>query len=733
MTRVLPWRRHSGLVVPATERLVETYRSRHPKASVDAILRAYDLAARSHGEQLRKSGEPYVNHPLEVATIVARLGLDEVTVVGALLHDVVEDTAVSIEEVEAMFGAEVARVVDGVTKLDGVKFYSKEEHQAATMRKMLLAVAQDVRVLIIKLCDRLHNMSTLAVLPPVKQARIAQETLEVYAPLAHRLGMQDVKTQLEDLAFATLHPKWFAQIDQMVSVRTPERDLYLTQVIADVEQRLEELDITAEVTGRPKHLWSIYEKMVVRGRSFDEIFDLVAIRLVVDSVRDCYATLGTIHSTWKPVQGRFKDYIAMPKFNLYQSLHTTVVGPQGKPLEVQIRTREMHARAEHGIAAHWEYKDNSPTRDTGWLSRISEFEEESRDPGEFMANLKFDLQQDEVFVFTPKGEVVTLPAGATPVDFAYSIHTEIGHRTIGARVNGALAPIDSALRSGNSVEIITSRVDGAGPSKEWLDFVVTQRASNRIKAWHNKAGRYDAVETGRDELDREVRRQGLPVTAITDGPALDEIARRLDYADSDAMLIAIGQGTLKSIPLVTSIGEALKDATTEADGVLPTSITHQESKRVGPGVHVEGFDDVMVRLGRCCSPLPPDEIMAFETRGRGVVVHRIDCLQFAEAVEQHRHRQLDADWVNDPDAKYVSPIEVRALDRPALMRDVADVMVEHGLNITAANLKVGADRVSIMRFDVELADVSHLDSLLGKLLRVDGVYRASRVLPGAAE
>ncbi len=733
MTRVLPWRRHVDATEPATARLVEAFRTKHPRASADKIKRAFELARVSHGEQLRKSGEPYVTHPLEVATIAARLGMDEVTVVGALLHDVVEDTDVTLAEVEELFGSEIAHVVDGVTKLDGVKFYSKEEQQAATMRKLLFAIAQDVRVLIIKLCDRLHNMTTLAVLPPEKQARIAQETLEVFAPLAHRLGMQEVKTQLEDLAFATLHPKWFAEIDQMVATRTPERDLYLTQVVADVEQRLAELNITADVTGRPKHLWSIYEKMVVRGRSFDEIFDLVGIRLVVDDVRDCYAALGTIHSTWKPVQGRFKDYIAMPKFNLYQSLHTTVVGPQGKPLEVQIRTREMHARAENGVAAHWDYKATNPGRDSAWMARIAEFDDEVGDPGEFMANLKFDLQQDEVFVFTPKGEVVTLATGSTPVDFAYAIHTEIGHRCIGARVNGVLVPLDTTLESGNSIEVITSKVDGAGPGREWLDFVVTPRAANRIKSWHTKADRVDSIEAGRDELTRELRRQGVPVAAIVDSPRFGEVARALNYADTDALFVALGQGTLPVKVLVTRLASSLKDARVDADEMLATSLTGTTHKRRGPGVQVEGCDDVMVRLGKCCSPLPPDDIVAFETRGRGVVVHRTDCVQFAEAVELHRHRQLEADWVDDPDARYALPIEVRALDRPALLLNVAEVMVDHGLNIVGAKLKVGADRAAIMRFDVEMADVSHLDSLLGKLVRVDGVYRAHRVLPSSSD
>src|SRR5215204_3857816 len=468
VTRVLPWRREA---LPAEEvaPLLAAYRRRHKGASTALISRAYATAANAHTGQRRRSGEPYVSHPLAVALIVAELGLDDVTIAAALLHDAVEDTDLTLEEVRTSFGPEVAAVVDGVTKLDRVSFDTREQQQAATIRKMLVAMAKDLRVLIIKLADRLHNMRTLAAMPSWKQQRTANETLEIYAPLAHRLGMQEMKQQLEDLSFATLHPKRYAEIEQMVSTRSPERDLYLQQVLAQVRDRLAELKITAEVKGRPKHLWSIYEKMVVKGKAFDDIFDLLGIRVVVDRVEDCYAALGSLHATWKPVQGRIKDYIAMPKFNLYQSLHTTVVGPQGKPLEVQIRTREMHRRAEYGVAAHWAYKDDElSSSDIAWLNRIVDWQSETDDPNEFMETLRVDLDQDEVFVFTPKGKVVTLPDGATPIDFAYAIHTEVGHACIGARVNGRLQPLDSKLASGDTVEIFTTKVEG-GPSRDWLN------------------------------------------------------------------------------------------------------------------------------------------------------------------------------------------------------------------------------------------------------------------------
>ncbi|HEY5153718.1 MAG TPA: bifunctional (p)ppGpp synthetase/guanosine-3',5'-bis(diphosphate) 3'-pyrophosphohydrolase, partial [Acidimicrobiales bacterium] len=520
--RVLPWRRHSAPPSQEIAPLVDAFREHHARSSTAMITRAYELARDAHTGQTRKSGEPYVQHPVAVAKIVAELGLDDVTISAALLHDAVEDTGVTLADLTITFGPDVAAIVDGVTKLDRLKFDSKEAQQAATVRKMLVAMAKDMRVLIIKLADRLHNMRTIAAMPAWKQERTAQETLDIYAPLAHRLGMQEMRQQLEDLCFAALHPKRYAEIDHMVSTRSPEREIYLTQVLEDVRERCKELRIEADVTGRPKHLWSIYEKMVVKGRDFDEIFDLVGIRVVVPTVKDCYAALGSIHATWKPVQGRFKDYIAMPKFNLYQSLHTTVVGPQGKPVEVQIRTEEMHSRAEYGVASHWNYKDDgTSTADLAWLNRIVDWQQETSDPSQFMANLKIDLEHDEVFVFTPKGKVITLQAGATPVDFAYAIHTEVGHACIGARVNGKLIPLESTLSSGDSVEIFTSKVEGAGPSLDWLKFVVTHKAANKIRQWQSRERREDAIETGSDDLVKAMRREGLPVQKIQQSKTLD--------------------------------------------------------------------------------------------------------------------------------------------------------------------------------------------------------------------
>src|SRR3954468_22941607 len=559
--RVLPWRRHQNVTADELTPLLSAYRRRHPKAPVTMINRAYETAREAHRHQSRGSGESYINHPLAVARIVADIGLDEISLAAALLHDAVEDTEITIADVEAAFGSEVAAIVDGVTKLERLQFDSKEAQQAATMRKMLVAMARDLRVLIIKLADRLHNMRTIAALPSDKQRRIAQETLDIYAPLAHRLGMQEVKQQLEDLAFASLYPKRFAELDHLVGSRSPERETYLAKAIAEVQGRLRELNIEAEVTGRGKHLWSIYEKMVQKGREFDDIFDLIAIRVIVDSLKDCYAALGCIHGRYKPVVGRFKDYIAMPKFNLYQSLHTTVIGPQGKPIEVQIRTREMHQRAEWGVAAHWAYKDDVPSNDIDWLNRIIDWQAEVSDPAQFMQSLKTDLEQDEVFVFTPKGRVVTLPVGSTTVDFAYAVHTEVGHACIGAKVNGRLVSLGHQLSRGDSCEIFTSKVETAGPSRDWLGFVKSPRARNKIRQWFSRERRVDMIEAGREELTKEFRREGLPLQRIWESKVLaDEIAST-SYADLDSVLAAIGEHHMSARSIAQRVARSFSKGT----------------------------------------------------------------------------------------------------------------------------------------------------------------------------
>ncbi len=737
--RVLPWRRYERPPADEVAPLVAAFRARHPKSPTGLITRAYLASAEAHRGQSRRSGEPYIQHPLAVARIVADLGLDDVTVAAALLHDAVEDTGITLDDLEQDFGSDVTAIVDGVTKLDRIKFDTKEAQQAASMRKMLVAIAKDLRVLIIKLSDRLHNMRTIAAMPAWKQERTARETLDIYAPLAHRLGMQEMRQELEDLSFAAMHPKRYAEIDHMVSTRSPERDLYLAQVLEQVRERLAELRINAEVTGRPKHLYSIYEKMVVKGREFDDIFDLVGIRVIVDSVKDCYAALGSIHATWKPVQGRFKDYVAMPKFNLYQSLHTTVIGPQGKPLEVQIRTWEMHTRAEQGVAAHWQYKDkdaSAASADVTWLNRIIDWQSETSDPDEFMNNLKIDLEQDEVFVFTPKGQVVTLAAGATPIDFAYAIHTEVGHACIGARVNGRLVSLDSKLSSGDSVEIFTSKVEGAGPSRDWLHIVATPRAASKIRQWFSRERREDAVDNGREELTKALRREGLPVQKVARGDLLHKVAKDLNYTDLDALYAAIGESHVSGKAIAARVARTMRevDTSVEEDEVLPTTM-HQPRRpgsrnRPPAGVHVEGLDDLMVRLSRCCTPVPGDEILGFVTRGRGVSVHRADCANAVSLAAGQADRLIDVDWDESHEGTFVATIEVKALDRGRLLRDVASSMSDHHVNILSATTHTGADRVSKMRFEFELADPGHLDSLLSTLRGIDSVYEAYRVVPG---
>ncbi|MCY7300046.1 MAG: bifunctional (p)ppGpp synthetase/guanosine-3',5'-bis(diphosphate) 3'-pyrophosphohydrolase, partial [Ilumatobacteraceae bacterium] len=601
------------------------------------------------------------------------------------------------------------------------------------MRKMLVAMAGYLRVLIIKLVDRLHNMRTIAAMPSEKQQRIAHETLEIYAPLAHRLGMQELKQQLEDLSFASLYPKRYAELDHLVATRSPEREMYLAKAIAEVQGRLLELGITAEVTGRGKHLWSIYEKMVQKGREFDDIFDLIAVRVIVDSVKDCYAALGCIHGRYKPVVGRFKDYIAMPKFNLYQSLHTTVIGPGGKAVEMQIRTREMHQRAEWGVAAHWAYKDEGAASDIDWLNRIIDWQAEISDPAAFMENLKTDLEQDEVFVFTPKGKVVTLPVGSTTVDFAYAVHTEVGHACIGAKVNGRLVPLTHLMKSGDTCEIFTSKVESAGPSRDWLQFVESPRARNKIKQWFSRERREDMVEAGRDELIKEFRREGLPIQRMWTNPAVLEEIEAASCADLESLLAAVGDGHVSARSIAQKVARTFRsgdDAEQPAATVLPRS-RGPRRPRNDAGVHVEGLDDVLVRLSRCCTPVPGDDIVGFVTRGRGVSVHRTDCANAESLMSEQAARLVDVEWDGDQSrAVFRAAVEVVALDRSKLLRDVANSLSEQHVNIVSCTTHTGSDRVAKMRFEFEMADPSHLDSVLRTIKQIDAVYDAYRLVPG---
>ena len=729
--RVLPWRRHQHATAEELTPLLAAYRKRRPKASVTLISRAYETACEAHRHQVRSSGESYINHPLAVARIVAEIGLDEISLAAALLHDAVEDTEISLADVEAGFGAEVAGIVDGVTKLERLQFDSKEAQQAATMRKMLVAMARDLRVLIIKLADRLHNMRTIAAMPSEKQRRIAQETLDIYAPLAHRLGIQELRQQLEDLAFASLYPKRYAELDHLVSTRTPGREVYIAKSIAEIHGRLHEVGIDAEVTGRGKHLWSIYEKMVQKGKEFDDIFDLVALRVVVDSVKDCYAALGSIHGRYKPVVGRFKDYIAMPKFNLYQSLHTTVIGPGDKVVEVQIRTREMHQRAEWGVASHWAYKDDAATSDIDWLNRIIDWQADISDPAAFMENLKTDLEQDEVFVFTPKGRVISLPVGATTVDFAYAVHTEVGHACIGAKINGRLVALDQQLRSGDTCEIFTSKLESAAPSRDWLQFTESPRARNKIKQWFSRERRVDMVEAGRDELTKEFRREGVPLQRAWKSEALVTELEAAGYADLDALLAAIGENHVSAHSFAQKVAHAYRDGDEDQVSSSVLNLRAHRRPKKNPGVHVEGLDDVLIRLSKCCTPVPGDEIIGFVTRGRGVSVHRADCANAESLMGEQAARLIDVEWDGDQrGALFRAGVEVIAFDRSKLLRDVANSLSEQHVNIVACSTHTGSDRVAKMRFEFEMADPSHLESVLRTIKTIDAVYDAYRLVPG---
>ncbi|MCU1680156.1 MAG: (p)ppGpp synthetase, RelA/SpoT family [Amycolatopsis sp.] len=720
-----------AVLLSSIERLIVRFREHHESGDIDLIRRAGVTAINAHEGQLRRTGEPYVTHPIGVAGIVADLGLDETTIAAALLHDAVEDTGVTTQWLADEFGAQVSAVVDGVTKLDRLEFDSKEAQQAATIRKMFIAMAQDWRVLLIKLADRLHNMRTVSVMPMHRQRAIAQETLDVYAPLAHRLGVQQVKWQLEDLSFATLHPKRYAEIEQMVAARQPERETYLGEVMETLSSKLVEFGISAEVRGRPKHLWSIYEKMVVGGKEFDEIFDLVGLRLIVEEERDCWAALGAIHALWSPVQGRFKDYINSPKFNLYQSLHTTVIGPRGKSVEVQVRTQEMHRRAEFGVAAHWSYKEGGSANEMAWMQRLTDVEEEENDPIAFLEALKLDLGQDEVYLFTPKGRVIALIEGATPIDFAYAVHTEVGHRCVGAKVNGRLVPLDTVLRSADVVEIVTSKNANAGPSRDWLNIAVSSRAKSKIRQWFQRERRDDAIEGGREELTKALRREGLPIATSLASSALDAVITALGLEDREALFMSIDSDQISALAVVQRLDRELRGGDAEQ---MPTTVTKaprsNRTSRRSAGVYVEGLDDVMIHLARCCSPVPGDSIMGFITQGRGVSVHRDDCSNAVALAERLGERIIDVEWDGSVGGQYRAVLEIMAFDRSRLLLDVSKVVAEYHLNIISSSTTTSGARIVRMVFDVELADPEHLSSLLAALKGVDGVFDAFRQLPG---
>ena len=724
---------------PVLEPMFRAVRANHPKADLALLERAYDTAERYHRGQMRKSGDPYITHPLAVTTILADIGMTEPTLVAALLHDTVEDTPYTLDELRRDFGDEVALLVDGVTKLDKVKY--GDSAQAETIRKMIVAMSQDIRVLVIKLADRLHNMRTLRYVKQSTQERKSLETLEIFAPLAHRLGMNTIKWELEDLAFATLHPKIYDEIVRLVADRAPSRDQFMRSVIESVEADLKAHKVNALVTGRPKHYYSIYQKMIHGGRDFTDIYDLVGIRILVDTDQDCYGVLGMLHNRWNPIPGRFKDYVAMPKFNMYQSLHTTVIGPQGKPVEMQIRTFAMHRRAEYGVAAHWKYKEDgkapsSTATGTGadrddmpWVRQLLDWQSEVEDPGEFLESLRFEITAAEVYVFTPRGDVIGLPVGSTPVDFAYAIHTEVGHHTIGARVNGRLVPLESKLEHGDVVEVFTSKAANASPSRDWLAFVKSPRARNKIRQWYTKERREEAIDQGKDQIAKLMRKEGVPLKRVMTHDSLTQVAQQLQLADVSSLYASVGEGNLGAQTVVRKVIElyggqdgAAEDLA-EATSIIRPSRPSQVSDS---GVIVRGVDDVMVKLARCCTPVPGDEILGFVTRGSGISVHRKDCTN-ARDLSSHPERLVDVEWAPTANSTFLVQIQVEALDRARLLSDITMALSDQHVNILSATLTTSRDRTAKSRFSFEMADPKHLGTVLKVVRQVPGVFDAYRV------
>ena len=725
--------------VGAVDRLIKTARMHHPKADVSIIERAYVTAERAHRGQKRRSGEPYITHPVAVAQILADLGIGPKTLAAALLHDTVEDTEYSLDLLRRDFGDEIAMLVDGVTKLDKLKY--GDSAQAETVRKMVVAMSKDIRVLVIKLADRLHNARTWGFVPAESASRKAQETLEIYAPLAHRLGIQTIKWELEDLSFAVLYPKLYVEIENLVKQRTPQREEFVQQVIESVKDDLKASKIKGKVAGRPKQYYSIYQKMILRGREFDEIHDLVGIRVLVGSVRDCYAVLGSIHARWNPIPGRFKDYIATPKFNLYQSLHTTVIGPQGRAVEIQIRTDEMHQRAEFGVAAHWKYKERvngkgsssemSDDGDMAWLAHITDWQAETADPNEFLDSLRFEIGAKEVYVFTPQGKVIGLPAGATPVDFAYAVHTEVGHRTMGSKVNGRLIPLESTLNSGDVVEIFTSKNPDAGPSQGWLNFVKSPRARNKIKQWFTKERRDEAIEQGKDAIARAMRKQNLPLQKLMNQDSFNEVAAQMRYEDISALYAAVGEGHVSTQSVIEKVLGTLHTEAETDDVDIPFARKgrSKQLRNSDSGVLVRGAPDILVKLAKCCTPVPGDVIVGFVTRGSGVSVHKDDCHNVASLLTEPE-RMVDVEWAPTSSSIFLVQIQVEALDRAGLLSDVTRVLSESHVNILSASVSTSSDRLALSRFVFEMGDTTHLDAVLNAVRRIDAVYDVYRVNGG---
>ncbi|MGI5939571.1 MAG: RelA/SpoT family protein [Thermoleophilia bacterium] len=705
----------------------------------ELITKAFHVAAAQHQHQLRASGEPYMSHPVNTAIICAELGLDSATLAAALLHDVVEDTSMTTEAVRDQFGEDVALLVDGLTKLSKISFRSDEEEQAENIRKMIIAMAKDIRVILIKLADRLHNMRTLTHLRKEKQIQKARETLEVYAPLAHRLGIESIRWELEDLAFVTLHPRKYAEVAGMVAQRRDDRERDMEEARDILNAELADMNIQADISGRAKHLYSVYNKMVRKGKEFNEIYDLTALRVLVSSVKDCYTVLGTVHSIWKPVHGRFKDYVAMPKLNMYQSLHTTVIGPKGKPLEIQIRTYEMHETAQYGIAAHWMYKEGRSGRHSPgqlekpqWLRQIMDWQSDTKDSTEFMDSLRVDLFHDEVYVFTPKGEVKRLPAGSTPVDFAYAIHTDVGHRCTGGKVNGRLVPLTHRLQSGDIVEVLTSKT-AQGPSRDWLQFVASSGARSRIRQWFKREKREDAEHVGRETLLEALRKQGLPAQKLIRSELMDDIMKESKIAKRNDFFVAIGLGKISAQHVVTRVIQNLNQQDAQRSTALTLPTTAPADGRETPssqelGIKIDGIDDVPIRIPQCCRPVPGDEVIGYISLGRGVTIHRRDCPNIS-SLKKNPERFKSVDWDTESKGPLRVEIQIEAYDRNHLLEDISRTLSESGLSIVAAQIHTTRANTVKNRFVFDVPDIDSLETVLQRIRRIDTVYDAYRVTP----
>jgi guanosine-3',5'-bis(diphosphate) 3'-pyrophosphohydrolase len=700
------------------------------KENWDLISKAYQFASRAHAGQKRISGEPYITHPLGVAYILADLELDLITIVAALLHDVLEDTPYNYEQIEEKFGEEVASLVDGVTKLSRMEFRSKEEHQAETWRKMLVAMARDIRVILIKLADRTHNMRTLRYLHTAKQKEISLETLEIYAPLAHRLGIYKIKWEIEDLAFRYLNKEEYYYLVDRLSKKRREREDFIHKVILILQEKIVEAGISAEINGRPKHIYSIYNKMKSQDKDFNEIYDLTAVRIIVESIRDCYAALGIVHTLWRPIPGHFNDYIAMPKPNMYQSLHTTVVCAENELLEVQIRTKEMHRTAEYGIAAHWKYKekvkdDREFEEKLSWLRQLLEWQQELKDAHEFMEHLKIDLFADEVFVFTPRGDVIDLPSGAVPLDFAYRIHTDIGNQCVGARVNGRIVPLEYKLQTGDIVEIITSK--GGTPSRDWLKIVMTSQAKSKIRNWFKKERREENIAKGKDHLEKEICKLHLEPRQLLKEHLLEEVGVRYNFLSAEDVYAAVGYGGVSPQQVISRLREEYRKKFGEENKSLPPVEIKpwKGAGKVTQGVKVQGIDNLLVRFSKCCNPLPGDEIIGFITRGRGISVHRKDCPNILRATKE-KDRYLEVSWVASSDLSYPVEIEVAGMDRPNFLTEVMYTISESKVNITAVNGRIARDKIAVIYLTLVVKDLDHLEYIMKRIKKVKDVFSVRR-------